>query len=175
MSFTLLSDMSPGMQRGLIRCSALVVQVDDDRHAGIANQTIAALLRHGLIHEAQDARLRHVYRPTARGLELLRAHEPRLMRPKRGYTTDPDRAMRGEGEAVDAVTLEAYALDAAERRRGEPGRREEALRRQIRTLATRLRQVALSADRAGVDDVAAQLAAIEHHVALLERARQRAA
>jgi hypothetical protein len=64
-----------------------------------------------------------------------------------GYTHDPRRALRDEPEAVDAATLEHYAADAHERFAGQPGRRAEHAKRQVRTQGERAKRLAA----AGVD------------------------
>jgi len=171
------SELSPGMQRGLVKCETLVVEVADERHCGIAGNTLAALMRHGLVEETTDRRLRRVYRPTAAGTALLRADEPLWLhrRSQRGYTSRPAEAVLEAGEVIPPAVLEEYARDAAERRLGEPGRREEELRRRARSLATRLRQAALAADRVAPGGAAAHLDLLERQIAELERARERRA
>lgn len=181
------SELSPGMRRGLLRCHGLVVEVDDERHCGIAPRTLAALLHRGLVEAVRDGRLRLVYRPTAAGLALIAQDEPLFLHRSAGlgYTRRWELALRESVvadatgarrmvpvEAVEPTVLAEFAADAAERRRGEPGRREEELRRRARSLAARLREavVAVGPDGSGV-----HLDALERHIAELERARARRA
>lgn len=173
----MLSDLSPGMQRGLVRCHTLVVEVADERHCGIAPRTLAALLRRGLIEAAVDGRLRRVYRPTPAGWELLRADEPLWLhkRSQRGYTRLASHAVLDAGEVVSPTVLEEYAADAAERRRGEPGRRAEELDRRIRNLALRLRQASKVGDVVAERAIGAELDRVEGVVEGLERSRSRRA
>jgi len=153
-----LSDLSPGMQRGLIRCHTLVVEVDDERHCGIAPRTLAALLRRGLIEAATDARLRKVYRPTPAGWELLRADEPLWMhkRSQRGYTRVAGRAVLDAGEVVPPAVLEDYAKQARERDAARlAGVDDELLeeRRDLERRLSRLRQLALARGVTARDDL----------------------
>lgn len=183
-----LSELSPGMQRGLVRCHSLVVEVADERHCGIAPRTLAALLRHGLIEQATDKRLRRVYRPTPRGAELLRQEEPLYLSRQGGkhpYTREERFALHEERvinehghrrlhpvEAVPLPVLAEYAADAAERRRGEPGRRREELDRRIRNLAFRARAAAKAGDEEALSALHAELDGLERQVEAMERARQ---
>lgn len=75
-----------------------------------------------------------------------------------------------EPEPVDEGTLLQFAADAEARWAGQPGQREEQLKRTARSLANRLRQSAVTADRAGVDPFT-HLEEIERHIELLERQR----
>lgn len=184
-----LSDLSPGMQRGLIRCHKLVVEVADPIHCGIAPRTLAALLRRELIEQATDTRLRRVYRPTPLGSDLLRTDEPLYLhrRAHGGYTSRVEMALREEVradefghtrpmpvEAVPPTVLEEYAADAWERRRGEPGRRREELDRRIRNLAFRARQASRAGDEGALGAIHAELDGLEHVVTTMERSRRAA-
>ncbi len=172
-----LSDLSPGMQRGLIRCHTLVVEFADERHCGIAPRTLDALLRRGLIEAATDARLRRVYRPTPDGWGLLRADEPLWLhkRSQRGYPRLAHHAVLDAGEVVPPTVLEEYAKDAAERRRGEPGRRVAELDSRIRNLALRARQAAKAGDDEVLRALGSELDGLERQVVELERAREKRA
>lgn len=148
--FMTLEDLSPGMRRGLIRCWDSLVLVDEEPRR-MAAATLHALLRHQLVFETRDRRNRLVYRPTDRGLELLRSDTPRFLTPaarpgrtEHGYTTDPARAMPDEPEAVDAETQERIAKGVM-RSREDEAQRNEALavfaalqqqREEFRRLAT---------------------------------------
>jgi hypothetical protein len=97
-----------------------------------------------------------------------------LTEPTMGIDGDGHRRPVPEPEPVDDATLERFAVDAAARRAGEPGRREEALRQRARSLARRLRQEADIGARSG-EDVIAELVQIEEQIRLLERGRDEAA
>jgi hypothetical protein len=103
-------------------------------------------------------------------------HRPRLMRARPNeagdYTETALDAMRGEPEAIPAGLLDYYTKDAHERFAGQPGRREENLRKYSSSLANRLRQAAVAAQRAGDHpDTVSTLALIEEHIKTLERQR----
>lgn len=103
-------------------------------------------------------------------------HEPRLLKPKGGYTNRPGLAMRDEPEAIDAELLEFYTQDAHERWAGHPGRRTELAKKRASSLARRLRQHAVELANAGRDqELHARLDALEEHIRMLDRARQEAA
>lgn len=88
----------------------------------------------------------------------------------RGYTNSPARAMRGNpGEAISPALLEVYTEDARQRHSGRPGRREEQIRRRMKTLAHRA--VRLGAE--GVD-VSQELDRLEQHLDVLEQQRKAA-
>lgn len=112
--------------------------------------------------------------------ELDRSHRPRLLAPasrgerdgdEHGYTDNPRRALRDEPEAIDRQSLEQYIVDAHTREAGRPGRREEVLKSRARSLAVRLRQETIAADRNGVD-VTNELDQIEQHLRVLENRRK---
>lgn len=121
-----------------------------------------------------DAGREAIAPPAARS----RPDHPRfLARPTRStpdYTTNPSRAIDNL-EPVSDELLATYAADAEQRRAGDPGRREEHLRREAHTLATRLRKASFAA-AAGDDavDITSHLDQIKQHVDALERAREAA-
>lgn len=154
--FRSLSDLSPGMQRGLIRCHTLIVEVSDERHCGIAPRTLAALTRHELIEQATDSRLRKVYRPTPKGWELLRQEEPLFLhrRAHRGYTSREEMALREEQvvdatgrrravpvEAVHPTVLEDYVKQAHERDAARRAGVDDDLLSEQRSAEKRLREL----------------------------------
>lgn len=111
--------------------------------------------------------------------ELDRSHRARLLAPaaraardgdEHGYTENPRRALRDEPEAVDAQVLNEYVADARAREAGQSGRREELLRRRAKSLALRLRQEAVTAQRNGTD-ITGALDQIEAHLRILEGRR----
>lgn len=114
-----LSELSPAMALGLIRCQTLVILVSGTNAVRAA--TIAALCRHGLIEETRDARMRLIYRPTARGSQILAREEPRLLaqRSQHAYTTRPADALRNEPEAVGDWWLRKFAREADDARASE--------------------------------------------------------
>lgn len=117
---TCLEELTPKMARGLVRCQATTVLVAEVERSGIHPSTMAALIRHGLVEQGQDARARPVWRPSPRGAQIIARAAPRLLaaRSQHGYTTRASQAMHAEPEVLDpsAVELER-ARDAHEARR----------------------------------------------------------
>lgn len=77
-----------------------------------------------------------------------------------------------EPEAVDEITLEQFAHEAAST--GEVLRAEQKLKERGRSVGRRVREEAIQSGRAGVD-VTEELAAIQELVERMERKRERAA
>lgn len=83
-----------------------------------------------------------------------------------GYTSRERDALLDAGEAVGPAVLADFALDAAERAAGDAGRRAEFIRRRMRTLQERARELTA----AGVD-VGDAVDSMEQHLDLLEQQR----
>jgi hypothetical protein len=125
------SDLTAAQQRALARCHALVVPAGDEGRLKIHDRTLKALTDRGLIETVQDNRLRTVWRPTDRGLELLTSEDVRYLKGRgrdgglntRGassggarrpvgdtenrapgsYTSDPGQAAHDENGPIEAV------------------------------------------------------------------------
>lgn len=112
-----LADLTPHQAQAMVRCHAQVVLLADDGHkaAGIPTVTLTTLVDTGYLSEQRDKRSRPVWKPTARGLDLIQAEQPRYLSraadhmdpgtDSPGYTVNPAKAMFPDaGEAVDVVT-----------------------------------------------------------------------
>lgn len=162
-----LSDLRPSFQRALLRMHGGPVLVSEPK---INAQTITALKKHGLIVEGRDRRSRAVWRPSARGYEILMAEEIRVLADRNRSTedyTDPldrKRALPNEPEPVDDHELERQAKDA---------RSGQALRVHHATDAARQRLASAVADIEANPDIgelaSRRLARIRRDIARLER------
>ncbi|MDQ3933412.1 MAG: ASCH domain-containing protein [Actinomycetota bacterium] len=85
----------------------------------------------------------------------------------RGYTANPEQAVEGEPEAVDAETMERYARQG--HARWTEDHREEVERREARARAAKLQETQVRAAKRGVD-VGAEVAMID---TALERMRRK--
>lgn len=108
------------------------------------------------------------------------SERPRFLAPAVGrgrgmgdYTESASRAMQDVGEPLDEATQKWFTADAHERALNRPGRREEALRRQGKSLSTRLKQAVQVVDPENIE-AAALLERINSQVAMLEKLRRAA-
>lgn len=165
-----LSDLSESMGVGLRRCYEIVVPVKpSEKNCVVHHNTIRALVRHSLVEERRDSRLRVRWWPTELGLRILGAEEPRLLAAASDalYTSEPGRQMFPDaGEAVSEVWTKRFADEAV------GAARVRALQR---PLVWRLERALVAAQAAGVD-VTRELLAVERRVSAIQRkAEQRKA
>lgn len=167
-----LSDMPDKARAALERCHTDTVLTTDLTKHKIATVTITALIGRGLLTEGRTKR-RRVYKPTAAGLTLLLADEPRFLAKAADalYTNQHSRAMFPDaGEAIDEQSQRFQTADAHDRLQGLPGRRRDLLEREVVQLTRRLKQEARRCDPASTD-VIAQLHRIRTEIDRLEGLR----
>lgn len=90
-----------------------------------------------------------------------------------GYTTNLRNAMPDEPEVIDGFTLRRFADDAHERHTSNPARREHLVKAKSRSVANRIRQTMVAADRDGID-VLEHLAEVERKLEEIDRLRRAA-
>jgi hypothetical protein len=166
-----LADLPPAMSKALVRCHTQVVLVrDDHRVHGVRTQTINALVRHELIEEKPDKRARPSWKPTANGLRVIKAEEPRLLaaRSQRGYTAELGQAVFDEPEAIDEKTLNEYAKANGERFAAVRAGVDQDLFGQQRSLKDRLAELERLALARGVN-ARSELRLVERGLDALER------
>lgn len=178
MAIHTLQDLTPNMERALIRCATLTVPCDRTQGGPISSihpATVKALERHELIEQARDKRARPCWKPTARGRALLTVDQPRFLhrRVHRGYTTEPQFAIPGEPEAVDATTQD-WITARADRDHEQWAAIEKARREQLE-LDERLRMAIESARLAGVDVGRQELSILRRIESLESKVRRLAA
>lgn len=166
-----LSDLSPAMAKGLMRCHGATVVVSRGFPTyGISVNTGAALVRHTLIDKAHDKRSRWVWKPTSRGLGLIMADEPRLLasRSQYGYTAEPAQALLDEPEAPPAAVVEQFARVNRERFEAVRAGADERLFDEQRSLEQRLHLLKRVALERGID-TRSELRLVERALDALER------
>lgn len=183
-----LADLSPRMSQALVRCHTLTVLAVTDPDSpggpasfGIHRATLAALIGHDLIDQQRDKRARPVWKPTARGLVIIRAEEPRYLARSSdhldhdgadaipGYTTDAAMAMFPDpGEAVDEITQARITAkgrdDHAARRAGV----DDLLLAELQRDRARRQELVRIANERGIQ-VRDELRMVDRAVASLER------
>lgn len=90
-----------------------------------------------------------------------------------GYTTNLRNAMPDEPEVIDGTTLRRYVGEAHDRHTSNPDRREKVIKEKSRSVANRIRQTMVAADRDGID-VLEHLAEVEAKLAEIDRLRRAA-
>ena len=154
-----LTDLTRQQARWLTACANGPVLINGP----IPNVTVQALRRKGLIVEGRDRRARPVWQPTPAGVQLLRAHEPRLLaaRSEHGYTSNPAKALPGEPEAIPTTDLAHYTRQGRERDQARATNTTTQLRQQLDTITE-------TANRQGIN-INRDRFVIEQRLARIER------